>query len=275
MKIIAEVMKQNNAHTDFSFSKLWQHPSRISLDARGFLDLPIDGSNPVTYLQSVLPDLPFTFGKDSINTEHNSRLRLRYKVCVLGYVFPFLKDECLEIETLLDAPEISHGDYETLCSDFIRNKNELGGEIQIVLRAADSFLVTNLTREIQYSGYGLSLAEVVEIEAIDRLRSEINVVQSNFESSDSYFSLSKMEVLTKTEEFDTQRKKVTSMLWTVLHLGANFISAKDKHFLKKQCDDDKILYRTTVEEQVINLRKQELAVYRQDPKNYSLPKSFA
>lgn len=160
----------------FLFAEFWKkNPSKLKLTSDGLFKIPEEFiDKKIEYIQNSLPNLPEPF-RDK-EPDFNEKLRLRYTVVVIGWVFPFLQFECemveggiccgLTKEGVITDPSLE--DYHNFCGGFIYQFTLLSlenrclpllgvetdivireSEIQLLLSAIEAFLNKNFEKQIQ------------------------------------------------------------------------------------------------------------------------------
>lgn len=134
IKSMSRFTKTSSTSPHFSFYQFWkENPPKIHLNSKNVFQVPDKYINKkMEYIQNLLPKVPESFRKDDF--EFNEKLRLRYTVVIIGWVFHFLKFECEMVEgAVYCGPnkegviiDLSLEDYENFCAYFIHQFTLLG-----------------------------------------------------------------------------------------------------------------------------------------------------
>lgn len=214
-------------------------------------------------LSQYIPDAPDIY---ELPDEEDRRVQKTiYQVGVIYQSLPYTQDYIVAmIDNGLDWFEIK------------QKLTELGTDIQLLLSATSRKLSINQTTKKQWGKYHLLSGEVIKLESVASLRREINVRRANWESSDEFFTASKVVKAQKDAGFEKELAEVTDTLWKILHYGVDCLSGEDRKDLNFAIyglsKKERLPY---VEDRIINLRISELKKYRIEGDDYKIlkPKS--
>lgn len=242
--------------------KITSSPILIQVNSDGTLNIDenITISSYIDILSSKLPQ-PASL-KDVKCENKRKEFRCVYQVGVIQNVFPYTVPL---VESLIQEGETYLNIRQRL--------SELGKDIELVLSACSRAYTISQIISDQWKGYDLTFAEVLEMDQVAAARREVSVRRANWENSDSFPNLSKIEVITKTSKFEEELMERTTTLWKILHLGANYLSGLERsQFLMINKGIDKKTRASNLDQKLIKLRLAHLLEYRRDPINYKLPR---
>jgi hypothetical protein len=237
-------------------------PSRVKLGADDTLDFPegLSTLEKVDKLSLLLPDvkrIPLTFDEES-----RKQLDDLYDVVSVANALVYTKDA---IKDWIQSGKS--------IKDIRQELSEIGSDVLTVYSAARRKMTLEQVLEDQYRGLGLRYEEVTELEAVASRRREINVRRANWEMSREYAVSGEVDRAQKSFQFDKEIESVTSTLWKILHLGANYLSSRERLEIKRHLEQNPTLdSETYVEDKLRNLRISNLENFRIQRDDYKLPR---
>lgn len=242
--------------------EICSRPQLIKVRADGSLDID-DVSNLSLFIDDLAEKLPIPPNlKDVKSEDKRKEIKCIYQVEAIRSIFPYTESV---IESLKDDPDMNYFK--------IRQKlSELGKDIELIVSACNRRFTISQVLSDQWKSYGLTFAEVLELEQVAAARREISVKRANWESSEVYPTLNKVDILKQNMIFDEALEKVTSPLWKVLHLGANYLTGRERSKILLMTKGMSRKERHTETDSIlVKLRIAHLEEYRRDKINYKLP----
>lgn len=239
-------------------------PVLIELNPDGTLNLD-PGLLPPDRIQVLAERLePAPIFDEGDSVEFRAEVRARYQCLQVVKVYPTLK-EILAMHKLNEHSGTYWREFKGVLS-------ELGSEVQEILTAASRRCSLEEISVQQWGKYGCSISEISELELIGAKRREISLRRANWETSRDFSLASSSEKALKAESFDKELRDATSPLWTILHLGVNYLSTVERIAIQSKVLKSEVVSRADlIERKLLELRLAYLERYRKDRANFKLP----
>lgn len=223
-----------------------------------------DHAGYVSELIPLLPPVP----RNLVLTKEEDFIMsmLCYKFCCLLHCLPYTKSKKDDF-----LPNFEKG--PKFLRDFLDSFSSIGRDYQVVMSSASSKFREAISLHVTYDGLDLSADELRVCDDTRYQRSLINKEELVFINSESYKRLSTRERLDQLASFTARRDRITPVLYKIVTMGVQYLSGGSRFQISSVAGKpDK---RKTTRQLLLDLKRFELAKFRESPSDYTFPKSVS